>query len=108
MSRFGQLARGFGRLIPGDALRRPGRPAAVFFHGVEDRTVDRRLQTNHHETADFLAIARMLKRTFDVLPLEAIGDVLDCPERYPRAIFLMSDDGYANTLGVAANILDDL
>jgi peptidoglycan/xylan/chitin deacetylase (PgdA/CDA1 family) len=108
MSRFGQLARGFGRFIPGDTVRRPGRPAAVFFHGVEDKTIDPRVQTHHHETAAFIAIARELKAQFDVLPLEAIQDVLERPERYPRAVFLMSDDGYANTQGVAANILEDL
>jgi peptidoglycan/xylan/chitin deacetylase (PgdA/CDA1 family) len=108
MSRFGQIARGLGRLIPAEAARPLGRPAAVYFHGVEHGTIDPRLQTNHHEAADFVAIARELKANFDVLPLEAIDDVLKRPDRHPRAVFLMSDDGYANTLGVAADILEDL
>jgi peptidoglycan/xylan/chitin deacetylase (PgdA/CDA1 family) len=80
----------------------------VFFHGVEPQTLDPRLQTNHHETAHFVGIAQDLKANFDVLPLGAIGDVLKAPDRHPRAVFLMSDDGYANTLGFAADILEDL
>ncbi|HUO89990.1 MAG TPA: polysaccharide deacetylase family protein [Rhizomicrobium sp.] len=108
MSRLGQFARGVGRFIPAEAARPLGRPAAVFFHGVEHRTIDARVQTSHHETADFVAIARALKANFDVLPLDALGDVLKRPDRHPRAVFLMSDDGYANTFTVAADILEEL
>lgn len=108
MSRLGQIARGLGRFIPADAVRPLGRPAAVFFHGVEPVTRDGRLQTNHHETAAFSAIARSLKANFDVLPLTALDDVLKEPGRHNRAVFLMSDDGYANTLRIAADILEDL
>ncbi len=108
MSRLGQIARGLGRFIPADAARPLGRPAAVFFHGVEPATRDPRLQTNHHEVDDFVAIARALKANFDVLPLGAIDDVLKQPDRHKRALFLMSDDGYANTLTVAADILEDV
>ncbi len=108
MSRFGQIARGLGRFIPADAVRPLGRPAAVFFHGVEPGTIDARLQENHHETADFAAIARRLKADFDVLPLDALAGVLKHPDRHPRALFLMSDDGYANTLTVAADVLEEL
>ncbi|MGH7913153.1 MAG: polysaccharide deacetylase family protein, partial [Candidatus Binataceae bacterium] len=107
MSRLGQIARGLGRFIPAEAVRPFGRPAAVFFHGVENTTTDARLQENHHEVADFVAIARTLKSDFDVLPLAALGDVLKTPERHPRALFLMSDDGYANTLDIAADVLDE-
>jgi peptidoglycan/xylan/chitin deacetylase (PgdA/CDA1 family) len=108
MSRLGQIARELGRFIPVEAVRPFGRPAAVFFHGVERFTIDARLQTNHHETAEFERIARTLKSEFDVLPLPAIDDVLKAPDRHPRAVFLMSDDGYANTLNVAADILEDM
>jgi len=108
MSRFGQIARGIGRYIPAGAVRPLGRPAAVFFHGVEHTTLDPNVQTNHHETAAFLEIAKSLKANFDVLPLTALDDVLKAPDRHPRAVFLMSDDGYANTLTVAAGILEDL
>ncbi len=108
MSRLGQIARGLGRFIPAEAARPFGRPAAVLFHGVAPATRDPKLQTNHHETADFVAIARSLKANFDVLPLAALDDVLKAPTRHPRALFLMSDDGYANTLSVAADILEEL
>ncbi|MBV9045790.1 MAG: polysaccharide deacetylase family protein [Alphaproteobacteria bacterium] len=36
-----------------------------------------------------------------------MDDVLKDPDRHSRAVFLMSDDGYANTLTVAADVLDD-
>lgn len=108
MSRFGKIARDLSRFIPADAVRPFGRPAAVFFHGVEQVTLDPRLQENHHETAAFVEIARNLKANFDVLSLTALDDVLKNPDRHPRAVFLMSDDGYANTLTVAADILEDL
>jgi len=108
MSRLGRIARELGRFIPADAVRALGRPAAVFFHGVEATTIDPRLQVNHHETKAFVQIVRTLKRDFDVLPLAAIDDVLKAPDRFPRAVFLMSDDGYANTLSVAADLLEEL
>ena len=107
MSRFGQIARELGRFIPAEAVRPFGRPAAVFFHGVEPAIRDPRLQHNHHAADDFRAIAATLTRDFDVLPLAALTDVLKAPERHPRALFLMSDDGYANTLSVAADILEE-
>ncbi len=108
MSLSGRLFRELGKHIPAGLARFAGRPAAVFFHGVEPTTDDARLQTNHHETEVFRGIARALKAHFDVLPLTALGDVLKQPEKHQRALFLMSDDGYANTLTVAADILEEL
>jgi peptidoglycan/xylan/chitin deacetylase (PgdA/CDA1 family) len=103
---FGQWARQLGRWIPPAALAHAGQPAALFFHGVEPRTDDPRVQTNHHEVDRFRAILKGLK-DFDVLPLEAIDDVLAHPRQHSRSVFLMSDDGYRNTLTVAADILAD-
>jgi peptidoglycan/xylan/chitin deacetylase (PgdA/CDA1 family) len=80
----------------------------VFFHGVEPVTVDPRVQVNHHETAQFRRIAAALKANFDVLPLGELGDALARPERHRRTVFLMSDDGYANTLSIAQPILEEL
>jgi len=107
MSLSGRLFRELSKHIPAGLARFAGRPAAVFFHGVEPRTDDARLQINHHETEAFREIARSLKTHFDVLPLAALGDVLKQPEKHSRALFLMSDDGYANTLTVAADILEE-
>jgi peptidoglycan/xylan/chitin deacetylase (PgdA/CDA1 family) len=103
---FGQWARELGRWIPPAALAHAGQPAALFFHGVEPATDDPRIQTNHHEVASFRAILDGLK-DFNVLPLDAIDDVLAHPAKHSRSVFLMSDDGYRNTLTVAADILDD-
>ena len=105
---IGQLARSMGRLIPPALLRHAGRPAALFFHGVEHATLDGRIQTNHHELAVFEAIVAILRREFDVRPLGDIDTVLAAPHDHPRAVFLMSDDGYANTLSVAAPVLEGL
>jgi peptidoglycan/xylan/chitin deacetylase (PgdA/CDA1 family) len=101
---FGQWAREIGRWLPPAALARAGQPAALFFHGVEPRTDDPQVQTNHHDVDQFRAILKGLK-DFDVLPLDAIDDVLAHPRRHRRSVFLMSDDGYRNTLTVAADIL---
>jgi peptidoglycan/xylan/chitin deacetylase (PgdA/CDA1 family) len=103
---LGQLAREVGRWVPPVLLRHAGQPAALFFHGVEPATADARLQTNHHETRHFRAILTALKE-FDVLPLSMIDEVLADPARHRRSIFLMSDDGYRNTLTIAADILDE-
>jgi peptidoglycan/xylan/chitin deacetylase (PgdA/CDA1 family) len=94
-------------LIPHRALRPFGRPTALVFHGVARRIEDPRIEINHHTVDAFAALTRTLKDSFDVLPLEAIDDVLKNPERHPRAVFLTSDDGYLNTLTNAADILDD-
>ncbi|MBV9551025.1 MAG: polysaccharide deacetylase family protein [Alphaproteobacteria bacterium] len=106
MGLFGRMARGLSRWVPPAALAHAGRPAALFFHGVEAATDDERVQTNHHEITGFRAILRGLK-DFDVLPLTALDDVLAHPQRHRRSLFLMSDDGYRNTLTVAADILDE-
>jgi peptidoglycan/xylan/chitin deacetylase (PgdA/CDA1 family) len=80
----------------------------LFFHGVEPRIDDPRIQCNQHDAPAFRAIAKALKDNFQVLPLAALDDALSHPERHERTVFLMSDDGYANTLTVAADILEEL
>ncbi len=104
----GRLFRATAPHIPTPIARAFSAPAAVFFHGVESAAPDAPVAQNHHEKDEFAKIARALKANFNVLPLGAIDEVLRNPGRHPRALFLMSDDGYANTLGVAADILDDL
>lgn len=107
-SRLGQMGRKLGAFIPPGLVRSMGRPAAVFFHGVEPETVDHHVQVNHHEVAPFRTMMRALKENFDVLPLSELADVQAYPERHRHSVFLMSDDGYANTLSVAAPILEEL
>lgn len=102
------LLRGLARILPGGALRAFGRPVALHFHGVARQIDDPRIQINQHARDDFYGIAKALKADFQVLPLAAIGDVLKAPERHARSVFLMSDDGYRNTLTDAADVLDGL
>lgn len=108
MGNLGQFARRLARHIPAAALRPVGGPAALFFHGVEKYTLDGRVQLNHHAADSFARIAAGLRRDFDVRPLTDIESVLAVPHRHRRAVFLMSDDGYANTLSVAADMLTGL
>jgi peptidoglycan/xylan/chitin deacetylase (PgdA/CDA1 family) len=103
-----EILRRAARWVPGATLRPFGRPVALFFHGVAPRIIDPRIEINHHTVEAFRAIATRLKRCFDVLPLDALEDVLKRPQRHARTIFLMADDGYANTLEVAAPILEEL
>jgi peptidoglycan/xylan/chitin deacetylase (PgdA/CDA1 family) len=103
----GRAFRRAARLMPDAAVLPFGRPAAVFFHGVEEKLDDPALQSNHHERDSFIAIARALKARFDVLPLSALNDVLKDPVKHGRALFLMSDDGYANAQA-SADILEEL
>ena len=105
---LGQWGRRLGAWIPPGLVRFLGRPAAVFFHGVEPVTVDPRVQVNHHEVPVFRHIAAALKANFDILPLSALDDALARPERHRRTVFLMSDDGYVNTLSTAQPILEEL
>jgi peptidoglycan/xylan/chitin deacetylase (PgdA/CDA1 family) len=94
------------RWIPSRALRPFGRPVALGFHGVARRIENTHLEVNHHTVDDFAAVTKILQAEFDVLPLEALTEVLQHPDQNPRAVFLMSDDGYRNTLTEAADILD--
>lgn len=80
----------------------------MFFHGVEPNIFDPELQENHHAIEDFRAIAAALKAHFDVAPLSELGAALRHPQKHRRTVFLTSDDGYANTLHTAANVLEDL
>ena len=108
MSMAGRMARMTGTFIPAALVRPFGAPAAVFFHGVEPELTDPAIQTNQHRLDAFENMARLMKRDFDVLPLAALADVRKRPGKHSRALFLMSDDGYANTLNVAADVLGGL
>jgi len=107
-SLLGEWGRRLGAWIPPELVRPLGRPSAVFFHGVEPTTLDPRVQVNHHEAHVFHRIAQALKANFDVLQLSELGDALARPARHRHSVFLMSDDGYANTLAVATPILEEL
>lgn len=102
------VLRRLARVLPAWPMRALGRPVAVHFHGVERTIDDARIQLNHHTRDDFYRIAKTLKSEFQVLPLAALPDVLKNPARHSRSMFLMSDDGYRNTLTNAADVLDSL
>jgi peptidoglycan/xylan/chitin deacetylase (PgdA/CDA1 family) len=101
MSGLGNLTRRLLSHFPAALMRLAGRPAAVFFHGVEARIEDPAIQSNHHDADAFAEIARFLRDNFNVLPLADISGVLRDPGRFRNAVFLMCDDGYANNLAAA-------
>jgi len=74
---------------------------------VIERRHDPRIEIDHHEIHAFRAIVKQLKTRFEVLPLTALDDALQHPERHGRTVFLMSDDGYLNASTVAAGILEE-
>src|ERR1700742_1899383 len=96
-SGFGRTLRRAGSFVPAALTRGFTRPVALFFHGVENRISDKRIQSNHHDFTAFSEIARFLKDNFDILPLTMLDAVLSAPARHRRSVFLMSDDGYTNT-----------
>ena len=100
--------REMARWLPPGAMRPFGRPMALFFHGVAPQIDDPGIQINQHDAQAFRGIAKALKDNFQVLPLTALDGALRDPEGHERTVFLMSDDGYANTLTVAADILEEL
>jgi peptidoglycan/xylan/chitin deacetylase (PgdA/CDA1 family) len=101
----GKLFRTAAAGIPPVLARVVGRPAALFFHGVERAIFDPELQSNHHALDDFRVIVEALKRHFDVAPITELPHVLKHPQRHTRTVFLMADDGYANNLTLAADVL---
>jgi peptidoglycan/xylan/chitin deacetylase (PgdA/CDA1 family) len=106
MIKGSRLLRAAARRVPAGPLRPFGRPVALFFHGVAQRLHDPRIEVNHHSVEAFRRIANQLKRDFRVLPLSCLNDALNKPAQHSRSVFLMSDDGYANTLA-AADILEE-
>ena len=107
MSLGSKVFRSVAAGIPPALARAIGRPAALFFHGVEREIFDPDLQSNHHVLDDFVDIVDALKRNFDVAPVSELPDVLKHPQRHSRTVFLMADDGYQNNLTVAADVLAD-
>lgn len=94
--------------MPAPLVRPLGEPTAVFFHGAERKIFDPVLQENHHALPNLHGIATALKGNFDVAPLSELDEALAHPHRHRRTVFLMSDDGYANTLHSAADVLENL
>lgn len=107
MSLFKPVARQFAKFVP-EALVRPlTRPAVVYFHGVEAEGSDAEIERIHHRADLFAEIVTALNKTYTILPMRALGEVLRQPHLYRNCLFITFDDGYANNL-LAAQILQAL
>lgn len=82
-------------------------PVVLFYHGVEERIVDREIQTLHLPLRIFEKHIVFLRRNREVLSMD---DLYECIARGgrldPRHVVLTFDDGYKNNLQVVAPLLN--
>lgn len=107
MSVFKTLGRQAAKLIPPALLRPLARPAVVYFHGVEPKGSDAELERIHHKAEIFDQIVSALNKTYTILPMHALDEVLQWPGKHRNSLFITFDDGYANNM-LAAEILGAL
>jgi peptidoglycan/xylan/chitin deacetylase (PgdA/CDA1 family) len=81
-------------------------PTILFYHGVEERLVDPRVQTLHLPMEHFEKHIGYLRRHFDIVSLDHISDCLSRGHKLdPSQVVLTFDDGYKNNLNVVAPYL---
>jgi peptidoglycan/xylan/chitin deacetylase (PgdA/CDA1 family) len=84
-------------------------PLILFFHGVEERLTDERLQVLHSTLADFEPLMRHLKRHFEVISLDELAARRSLGARaLRRCVLLTFDEGYENNATIVAPLLHSL
>jgi len=107
MSIIKPMARQVAKLVPPIFIRALARPAVVYFHGVEAGGSDEELERIHHKADIFEKIITALNKSYAILPMRMLADVLKQPDRYRNCLFITFDDGYANNM-LAAEILESM
>lgn len=81
-------------------------PAVLFYHGVEEKIVDREIQTLHLPLRIFEKHIAFLRRNREVLSMDDLSERLTLGRGLdPRQVVLTFDDGYKNNLEVVAPLL---
>jgi peptidoglycan/xylan/chitin deacetylase (PgdA/CDA1 family) len=90
------------RLIPVDAA------AILMYHGVCDNSPMPSHINFHHNRRKFERQMRLLKRRYQVVPLERVVDALARKQSLKKFVVLTFDDGYRNNQSIVAPILQRL
>lgn len=81
-------------------------PIALFYHGVEDRIVDSRVQSLHHRLDQFEEQILFLRKHFDIISLDYFFECLSNGYKMdPSQVMITFDDGYKNNLRTVAPFL---
>ena len=84
-------------------------PLILFFHGVEERLIDPRLQVLHNTMGNFEPLMRHLKREFEIITLDELAIRQPQGRRaLRRSVMLTFDDGYQNNATLVAPLLRSL
>jgi len=81
-------------------------PIALFYHGVENKIVDARIQTVHRSFNHFEKHIEYLRKHFEVISLDYLYECLAKGYKMePSQALITFDDGYKNNLKVVAPFL---
>ena len=84
-------------------------PTVLFYHGVEEKIVDPRIQTLHLELAAFEKQIGYLRKHFDIVSIDDLCDGVTGGKKLPPSMVVLTfDDGYRNNLDVVAPYLASL
>ena len=74
-------------------------PTVLFYHGVEEKIVDPRIQTLHLELAAFEKQIGYLRKHFDIVSIDDLCDGVTGGKKLPPSMVVLTfDDGYRNNL----------
>jgi peptidoglycan/xylan/chitin deacetylase (PgdA/CDA1 family) len=84
-------------------------PLILFFHGVEERLSDLRLQVLHNTLDEFEPLMRHLKRELEIISLDELLVRLPQGRRaLRRSVVLTFDDGYQNNATIVTPLMQSL
>jgi peptidoglycan/xylan/chitin deacetylase (PgdA/CDA1 family) len=79
---------------------------ALFYHGVENRLTDRRVQTVHIPFVEFENHIHYLRRNYEIVSMDYFYDCISNSYKMnPAEIILTFDDGFKNNLNVVMPFL---
>lgn len=89
--------------------RRKRGPVILFYHGVEDGTVDPRVQSIHLNLSDFEKQIAYLRKHYQIISMDDLYDCIARDEELdPSYVVLTFDDGYRNNRTVVGPYLSTI